>query len=189
MVASIAFIVFFFAGGQLADDVVRIHVVNVKFQNPIVLAVIAWLMLFWFVYRYWLTHSGIFKKEFAKELVAWSNKPFVRRYIGQSLGQPIVEDAEEGYHVQQIELRGLFLFGRYRHAASVSRSETGEIASYRQTRVEHQEGEVRFHGVKGLAIACRVLAECFYLKPSFSNYAVPYVLFVMALLGGAWRAL
>lgn len=57
VVTSLAFIVYYLAGGYITDNNVRMQIVNITFDNKAVLAVFVWVMLLWFAWRYWQTHK------------------------------------------------------------------------------------------------------------------------------------
>ncbi len=94
VVISLAFIVYFFAGGSFTDTTVRLQVINAEFSKPIVLVFIAWTIFFWFLYRYWLTHKGSFSREFNKEFSPWHLKSYLYEYLAsKTLGSGDDSDA------------------------------------------------------------------------------------------------
>jgi hypothetical protein len=54
LVLSLCFIVFFLGGGAFSKGEVRLQVITVTFSRPEILSLIIWLLLFWFLYRYWV---------------------------------------------------------------------------------------------------------------------------------------
>lgn len=192
MVASLAFIVYFFAGGSLADNVVRIQIVNIKFSHPDLLTVFAWLMLFWFAYRYWLVHSGNFRSDLGAELQRCSTRKFAREYIEKITGELAPEDPEEGWHIQTLNLSGYTIVANLFYATNVTRDEKDGItrswsdSGSTKNKVPQQ---VKLTGFTGRITSMRLFAECFAFQPSFSSYVVPYILFVVAVIAGIRQAI
>lgn len=70
VVTATAFIVYFAAGGHAVDSTIRLAVINVSFDKPHILAVIAWTMLFWFGLRFWQTTGSKYIGAFEQEVRA-----------------------------------------------------------------------------------------------------------------------
>ena len=77
LLLSIGIIVFYLAGGQLTDEVIRIHIINVRFSNPNVLIYLVWGLLFWFCYRYWLVLQDSWREAYLNELTSDSDCRFI----------------------------------------------------------------------------------------------------------------
>jgi hypothetical protein len=184
IVASLAFIIFFLAGGEVTDNTIRVQFINVHFTRSHVLAVFAWALLCWFAYRYWLTHTGLFLEAFDKEIRFWSSRKFVREYIAKRVGKPVVVDSAEGVHISGIYLIGLKLVANVLYAKKIGRDKK----TYEPNMWDGQEGiepgQIPFDGVRGFTTKLRIFIECFLAKPSFSSYIVPNVLFVAAITLG-----
>jgi len=189
IVASLAFIVFFAAGGEITENIVRVQFVNIQFTEPKVLVVLAWTLLCWFAYRYWLTHTGLFLVALDKELRFWSSRAYVRSHIGNRLDKPVVPDAAEGIHIGGIYLADSNLVANLLFAKRIGRDKsTFEINLWDgQKKIEPEQ--IVFSGVRGFVVKLRIFIECFLAKPSFSSYVVPYVLFVAAISLGVVDAL
>lgn len=61
VITSLGFVAYYFGGGAV-DDELRLQVVSVAFSNIIVIASMAWVMLFWFMLRFSQTHRGMYIK-------------------------------------------------------------------------------------------------------------------------------
>ena len=68
LIASLAFIAYFYGGGQLPDNTISLQIVELIFSRPAVLAVLAWILLFWFAYRYWVVNRNKFSEGYSKEI-------------------------------------------------------------------------------------------------------------------------
>lgn len=181
---SLAFIVYFFSGGKFKDSSVSLNVINATFERPLILAVIAWLALFWFIYRYWLVHSGDFSKNFASEFSAWSDKRCFREFAERKMGKEFPVDKEEGYHVANVHWTKGRVLLKWVYASNIERDEKGKIRSYSKNP-DSENGELSLMGFGGWFIAIRESANCCLLNRSFSEYLVPYLLAVLAIIGGS----
>jgi hypothetical protein len=188
VVTSMAFIAYFYSGGELADNVVRLQIVNVKFAYPSVLGAFAWLLLLWFLYRYWLTNSGKFTSMFKAEIGAWYSKDFVCNHIASRLNVKLASENGEGFYVSRVWWENFTLYGECFHASNVNRDKiTGKVTSYSKGTQHDEKRTIGFTGFSGRLLTLRAISTCFITKPSFSNYAVPYLLCICAISGGAIR--
>lgn len=191
MATSLAFIAYFVAGGEVAGDVVRVQVVNIRFADPTALVVLAWTLLIWFAYRYWLIHRGAFSEALDKEVRFCSTKPYVKAYASRKWSESVVEDSEPGLHITGLYLIGTRLVANSQYAARIGRSrETYEANSYTdmEGKKDHP-GQLEFTGFGGAFVKAQVLLDCFIRRPSFSSYVVPYLLFLFAVSLGIKDAL
>lgn len=183
VVMSLAFIVYFYAGGNFPDNKVHLQVINIEFNKPVVLGVMAWALLFWFFYRYWQNHSNSFTEGFNKEIANFCPTHYLAKFASQKIGKPIAEDKEKGYHIDRLERKDGRLGLRYSYSGSVTRASKTSPAHGFSGRDEAYQGVVNFDGFLGRIVAARVYMECCFRFPSFASYVVPYVLFIFALLG------
>ena len=184
-VTSLAFIIYFYAGGSFPDpDVVRLQVINAKFSHPMMLTSIVWVMFVWFIYRYWLTHNGDFSSAFKNEFIKLQNKEYIGEYVSKCIGHDIVADSEEGYHVLDLNWQDGSVIVKYAYAKNLSRHVNGKIRT--QTGLDNQE-RIELTDFWGWILAIRATIECFIKYPSFSNYLVPYILAFLAIMGAIFR--
>ncbi len=183
LVTSIAFLLYFLAGGKLADDVVRLHFINLKFENPLVFVIFAWVILLWFLFRYWLLHSGKFTKAFREELTEYHNhKPLVKE-VERQLGRRLSDDKEAGPHMNGLTFKTLTLKVPIVWAKQVSRDRrTGRITSRSGDVEEKGIDSIFLKGIRGRSISLAVVGKCFFNQPGFSSYALPYIIFAAVLI-------
>lgn len=187
LVTAIAFIAYFYAGGSFPDTSVRLQVINADFSRPEVLGLIAWTAFIWFIYRYWQTHSGTFSKEFAREFSHWQTKNYIKKYASVKIGQDLVTDQDEGYHVNGITWKNRRVEISCIYAKNIGRNEEGGIQSYSQVVKEKQNDTIYMAGLSGWWFALRATIECIFKYPSFSSYVVPYILSATAIMGAVIR--
>ena len=176
MVCSLAFIVYYYAGGKPIEPEIRLHVVNVMFENTVALAIFAWTMLLWFGLRYWQTHQYEYKKaknnDIKKQvnnwLVRWlisrETKLEYRKINGFSPKQVVVSEGK-WYVEYSVWLRGAV-------------DDKGNVLSVsgqdeRKTRP--------LSGLLGLATKGYIHIIAAVTMQGFTSYAVPYILFIMAI--------
>ncbi|EQB8880484.1 TPA: hypothetical protein ACTGGT_003544 [Vibrio cholerae] len=187
VVTSLAFIVYFFAGGSFTENEVRLHVVNVHFDKPEILAYIAWFLLFWFLFRYWQKHNGDFSKEFKKEITPYYTYSYFTNYARKKLEKPIITVESEGYHVVGFKLDGNKFGLRYVYATNVNRENgTGKIISW-QSRNDDDKGVVYLDDAYGWLLKARAYITCCIKQPSFADYIIPYLLFGLCLVGALYK--
>jgi hypothetical protein len=185
MVISMAFIVYFYAGGSLTESEVRLQVINVSFSNPKVLAAIGWGLLFWFFYRYWQKHSSSFTNGFNNEIYKYYNKGYFSKYVSKKLGKPIIKYENEDYRIEGIIKKDGKFGIKYAYIHSVDRDEkTGEVKSW--TSSVDDEREIYLDDFIGHCLRFRAYVECCFRHPSFASYVVPYIVFSIALCGPAY---
>lgn len=185
VVTATAFIAYYYGGGYFANHTVTLEVINVEFSNPGFLTAMVWTALFWFVYRYWVTHTGKFHRHFAIELGTLQTKAYVQRYVASRAQEQFVTDKDEGPHVNRLLWFRWRMWATYIHASNVKRHPgTGEIQSYSG---EGKKDEVSFNDPRGWVVALRATGTCFFRHPSFSSYVVPYLLFIFAIVGPVYR--
>lgn len=186
-VTAMAFIAYYYAGGSFSDSTVTLQVISADFSKPEVLAFLAWAALIWFIYRYWQSHRGTFSGGFSTEFDQWRSKKYIHNYAARQLGKELVEDKEEGYHVRSLHWeRGAALITLI-YAANVKRNEHGKIQSYSTTGDTKDIKIIPMKGLGGRFLSLRATFECWFEHPSFSQYLVPYILAVLAVLGGIYR--
>ena len=189
VVTSVAFIAYYYGGGELANNSISLPVVSIRFANTGFIAAMAWAALFWFLYRYWLLHSGEFVKNFASEVYSYHDKPYIERYAAKRTGRRYAgdkDDSEEGVRLRSLVWGGGCLRAPYSYITNIRRNKnTGAVESYTSAT----QGEIRFTDLHGWLIALVVTASCFFRKPSFSNYLMPYLVFVVAVFGLIYRYL
>jgi len=197
VVTSYAFIAISVGDATLTKGVVSLNLINVEFQNINHLVLLIWLTLIWFLYRYWLTHKGIFIKTLKDELRGYHTDPIVRGYFKTRMGAeplPVIKltphGDEKGYYLEGIHaqslLKGLSLV--WRGVSSVRRDKLGsiEVTSTATLNDEHQQprkrGKLVLNDLRGRCLTLRLIIRSFCKEESFSAYLVPYLLFMVAVI-------
>lgn len=189
VVASLAFIIFFYAGGSFPESSVRLQVINANFTKPEVLSYIAWCIFGWFIYRYWLTHRGNFASGFANELNEWRIKRYITNYINKYFGQelrPNVSTSEYLATSMGWSSGKVVVTCSYQ---SVRRDINGKVSvvSSQSDNNGKPTKYIKLTSLKGWVLATRATFGCILSKPSFSNYLVPYILAVIAIVGAIYH--
>ena len=92
---SIAIIVFYLAGGYFIGNEIKLKVINVGFHNREVLGYIIWVMLAWFLFKYWVTSRGAAGEllRHGQPFEAKMNYKYVRNYINENMTSGVlIED-------------------------------------------------------------------------------------------------
>ena len=185
VVTSLAFIVYYYAGGSFPDKSIRLQVINVDFSHPYILGVIAWVALFWFIYRYWLTHQGSFISGYSAELSNYLYEPYVKNYVSTKSNQVFVtdNDEKEGYYLKSLRWQSARVVSDCIFVTNITRNKTGGIPSYQSNPDDERNFTIKYTDFYGWVVVLRATANCFIKQKSFSSYLVPYLLAVLAIMG------
>jgi hypothetical protein len=182
MVTSIGFIAYFYAGGSFPDSSVRLQVINADFSRPEILSVMAWSAFIWFLYRYWLTNSGGFTKDFRVEMYDFRNKSYIKHYATKRLDRELIPSQYDKCQVTHLGWGGGCLIIRLTYIKNIVRNENVKVTNC-STEANTKEDSIKMSDLNGWALALRVNLECMFKYPSFSNYMVPYILALVAIAG------
>ena len=185
VVASLAFITFFFAGGSFPESSIRLQVINADFSKPEILSYIAWCTFCWFIYRYWLTHRGDFVLGFSSDFNEWRNKYYITNYVNNHFNQEMhPNESSQEYHAAGMGWSGGSVMITC-NFANISRDINGKLRSTGSIRGKSAKKTeyIKLTNLKGWILAARATGSCILTKPSFSNYVVPYILAIIAIFG------
>ncbi len=192
MVTSLAFIAYFFGGGSVTQSTIKLPIVNIEFSNATFLAAMAWAVFAWFIYRYWLAHHGKFLPVFKDELYDWRLSSQIENYLTEHVPGEIVKSAVNQSEIETANNTGNLIITiellkrrpdiTYIENTTIRRSSDGVVGSYHGNT---QNKILSLEGIKGWIVVAKCISECFFNKPSFSDYIVPYLLASAALTGAA----
>lgn len=180
---SLSIIVFYLAGGQLSDQVIRLQIVNVTFANPAVLAWGVWVLLFWFCYRYWLVLQDSWRADYIRELTHPSNDFIYYNYLVKKfeLGNDFTSSPLPGKNKHAVSIRSdnnkLFFEHQFQHV--------NQAGSY--TGTKSKQKPVSSFGDQWRIFLCRMYI--FFRKPTLSTYFTPYILFLIAVSLGLYHSI
>ena len=177
-VLSMSIILYYLAGGQVMDSVVRVQVVNVTFRNPEILAFFVWLLLAWFCFRYWLTNKETWKKPLISELTSRDTcQPIYYNHLVKRFG--LSDNYESSYHENS-------------HWVKLADSQSKLVRFQHIYKEESGKQKSDYADIETLAdriVVLRCIVEMFFRQPTLSGYFVPYFLFLWALALGLVSAL
>ncbi len=177
VVTSLAFIIFYFADGQVTDTV-QLSIVSVTFGNPAALAIAAWVLLFWFALRYWQAQELSWRREFRKELIRVNTGKSLRRFAEAYTGlQHYVLDGITGMSLSRREL-GYVL--SYKKITEARTDESGKITGVIALS-DHSVEITGLYGTYWLLIFCIRTA---WYGTVFTSLVFPYLAFVAAVVCG-----
>lgn len=168
---SISIIIFILAGGVVADDNIRLQVINVHFTKPIVLEYFVWIMLIWFTYRYWLGNKGSWKEGFYTELNGSFNSKICYIHMYKKFG--LTDDFTNSYHSD-------------RHWLKLSSDSLSQTVSFQHIyKLEGGGQKSESKAVDTLSDRLMLVictAVIFVKEPSLSTYFVPYLFALIAVI-------
>jgi len=173
IIISIAFILFYAAGGRFNDDAIRVIVVNLSFSRPEVLAAFSWLLLFWFCLRFYQKSSKKFIHELKVE-AGRSAVPHSLEALACHLAKEQLQGANRSDHInKKISIMSTNLFEEAPISVTCNFMKTS-------SQSVHQE-RVLINGVSGYYYRYRALLIQIFLGNAFAELAVPYLLFILAV--------
>ena len=177
VVSSVCFILYYLAGGTFRENIVRLQVVNVEFSRPYVLAVLAWVMLFWFAFRYWQKNRGVIGQTFHEDIKGMSRSRIIVWYISNKTGkkfrQPngFIPDELNKDHGRLAIRYGDIVGGRY---------ENGTLVEFQSKKYDR----LSIDGFLGLFVKTILFIKISILKPGMGSFLVPYILFSLVVILG-----
>jgi hypothetical protein len=186
-VTSIGFLIYFWCGGSLENDSLKLPMISVEFSRPNVVALLSWVALIWFFYRYRLAHKSKFKEKFEYELRANPYMEMANEYAKEYKNITGVGIGEKGHHLSRLYWNwSLF---DWRRAGFYADYVFGDNFSYEVERWrEHgfkgrskQNRTIKYSDWAGWKAAIQITGSCFYSHPGFADYGVPYLLFGLAV--------
>jgi hypothetical protein len=176
VVLSISIILYFLADGKITDDNVRLQVINVTFGEPEVLGKFVWVLLIWFIYKYWLNNKGSWKNGFYGE----AHCGFVTKYCYP-------------YIVKKFTLSDDYSNSLYsdRHWVSFNSYDNG----FRFSHVSKAENKGQKHDIRNIEtftdklLVAAVTIVTFIKEPSLSTYFMPYIFAFVAIIFGIKNSL
>jgi hypothetical protein len=175
---SISIIIFVLAGGEVADDNIRLQVINVHFNKPIILEYFVWIMLVWFTYRYWLGNKGSWKKGFYDEVGDSLNSKICYSHMYKKFG--LSDDYTNSYHPD-------------RHWLTLSSDSMGQTVRFQHIyKLESGQQKSEFKEIETLSdrlMMAVCIAVTFVKEPSLSTYFLPYLFTLLAVALGVSKSL
>ena len=80
-VTAFSFVIYYLAEGAVVGSEISLPMVNLKFENTEMLAIITWFTLFWFAFRYWQSTRGEVSASYISAIEGQSPPSFVKTYI------------------------------------------------------------------------------------------------------------
>lgn len=169
---SLAFILYFVAGGEFNDSVIKIVVVNLSFSKPHILAWFAWTLLCWFALRFWQKNGFMFLSSLLSDISRIKVPNSLHDYCVEKAKEQSKGKADANTTNKKIVCESF----RFKH------SKIHVLCNYTITNgtTTHQE-IVPISGVIGLFYTFKVIAIGLVKGNSFAEELLPYLLFCCAL--------
>jgi hypothetical protein len=177
-VLAASIILFYIGDGVIKDNTLTLEIINVEFSNTGALKAALWVMLCWFLFRYWVAHHHMIKDLINQELHGKKyGLSFFTQTIKRTLGVP-----------ENVSARNVH-FVRYANNISsclclVDPVDPNDPQEYDESDRRHaMQPDVRdgFHLRLILFMAC---VRLFFTHPSLTAYYVPYLLAFTAITLG-----
>ena len=180
MVTSLLFIAYFYGEGVIRGDSLKFPMVNVEFTHTGFLVFFAYSLFIWFIYRYWLAARGLFKTDFRKQYLKNSKtKSYLRKYAGTQYVLTKFSPAVPSDEVKNMVITTELVQIRYPHTGisfnflvHVTKNDQ-LVSSTSSTPIE----------IRGKWIRLRLVLSAITIQSAFTDYVIPYILAIVALLG------
>ena len=165
MVTSLGFIAYYLAGGHVVENKIRIQVINISFDYPIVLAVMAWLMLLWFALRYWQTHRNEALKHIKSSMILPPLGKVVKNYVVKYRKTKNLNNIDVS--VIRIEIESDQFIIKYKYSEGNGSGRDSLVIDNKT--------------LDGFIVLAKQFILSSIKRPEFSGYAMPYVFFYTAV--------
>jgi len=177
ILASLAFILFYAAGGSLIDDKVRVMVVNISFSKPQILVLFAWIILLWFCLRFWQKSGFKFWSSILSEIMSDKIPVSIANYAKEKAKNQLIGAHAVDHSSKEAEVAGL-IYKPYSFYVLCNFKSGSNV-------ITHQE-QVKLEGIKGLVFIIRKIISHSIKNNAFSEELVPYLLFISAVSAPSW---
>ena len=177
-VFSLAIILYYFADGSLIGNDVKLHIVNIKFSNPGVISIFLWAALCWFCLRFYQTTRGKYLAAYKEEIKNFSNNWLLRLYANRVFG--ISYNKKNGYNHAKIDYEKNYWYISCQKIGDITYDENNVIIGYEGGKGWTNNKKIT--GFMGFAILLYFRILSVLIKPAFSSFVFPYILFFTAIL-------
>ncbi|MCF7519162.1 hypothetical protein [Pseudoalteromonas sp. L21] len=177
-VLSVSIIIYFLADGALINDIVRLQIINVEFQQPEILAYFVWGLLIWFCFRYWLQNKSSWREPLISDLTSSDScSPIYYNHLVKRFG------LGDDYSLSTFDDR---------HWVKLSKKQSGFVSFqhvYKEDSGKQKIDTLPVETFSDRIIIIRCIVDLFFKQPTLSGYFVPYFLFMWAICLGVKSAL
>ncbi|QCU90721.1 hypothetical protein [Thiomicrorhabdus sediminis] len=178
---SMAFIIYHLAGGEITNGgQLKLQAINVTFHNPEYLTLIAWIILFWFLLRYWQTSREIISNSFAHERGQLVKNKFMQNFL---------------LHQAATEIRKKFDLPKTRTIKTIPMANQHYV-NFRCIVEFNDNKGIKNSAQHTLNIETNKYARTMInthialTRPAFTSTVMPYILFFLAVaLNSPWEKL
>lgn len=178
IVTSVAFLAYFWGGGELKDDAITLSFLSIEFHNPTVLVIMAWCALGWFSYRFALSRDSGYLSALRRDTVNLSTDRHRLRYIKK----PLIEERNRQFpRFDKNQWEGISTTNTFNEFFK-SRKIRGRSKYIPHN--DYQEFVYKPDKWKARYIKARLLIDSAIRHEKFANNIFPWVLFGLVLLSG-----
>ncbi|MEW8073610.1 MAG: hypothetical protein AB2826_24625 [Candidatus Thiodiazotropha sp.] len=177
VLASIAFVIYYAAGGSVSDENIRILVINITFSKPEALAFFAWGMLCWFALRFWQKNGFSFWGSLVGEILKLKVPKHLHAQLTVAARNQLVGTPLQNHTSNNIEVASFLVKGTACKVLCNFTDGSGKIV--------HQE-IVPMLGVVNRSRCIWLFVKQFYKGNAFAEEMMPYLLFLLAITAPMW---
>lgn len=175
---SLAFILFYAAGGSFDGEKITLLVVNLQFSRPEVLTIFVWVFLFWFALRFYQKSHLVYQNELWAEIMRGGVPKSLSSKVCQLAKNQLQGTSRDDHYEKTVTAQDIRRNGYW--GISV-------VCNFKSDRstIVHQE-VVDLGGIQGFAYRLREVVSHAITGNAIAEHLIPYILFVVAALGPFW---
>lgn len=179
MVTSLLFIAYYYGGGKIDGEEIHFPMVNVVFEHQTFLAVMAYVLFAWFIYRYWLEVKGKINIEIRNELInSGKESRIIKTYISLRKSAKVRKSNSN--------LDGKYFdVNRLVNHNNILKIEINFSEIKNGSRKESGSESIEFYGLLGRVFYFIYYAHNALTQKSFTNYIIPYIVAFFGFFGFA----
>jgi len=178
VITSLSFILFYLAGGHISESTLKLQIINMSFKNTEVLVIAAWLMIIWFALRYWQTHKGLVSQEIIKDMSSLTENKALINFVKNITNKEY--RVNNGFNITSIQNEHGIWSVTHASVTNTKLNKKGKLITHSQSHAE----SIELENIKGKILIIRLFLEAIIIKPGFTSFAVPYLLFYTAIFLG-----
>lgn len=169
IVMSLAIIVYYWAGGSVVDQKLKLPMVNIEFSEPVVLFIFVWVLFIYFIFRYRVTSKALTDNSIRDEMKSNLAKFSIKEKHHAHLFEQLVEEVPEGT-ITGLEFNNWFIVYNQ------------QSIGFRGTVRGHNARNMSLQGFYSRWIVFTTLVRGYFNFASVNAYYTPYLLAGIALI-------
>ncbi|HTF97062.1 MAG TPA: hypothetical protein VL995_13070 [Cellvibrio sp.] len=175
VVLSAGIIIYYLAGGTIEDKQLTLEIVNIQFTKMWVLQLSVWVMLSWFLFRYWIESANIIVNEFFNSC---HNKTLLVRPAVRLL----IKNVPEEFKAVHSEFEPRFYYGHYSPQQFDRPPRYLQIIFEKNHTIFRGLGEFELNQWWRFPLFAVLVARLYFVEANVSRNFTPMILSIIAFI-------